>query len=103
MNDILTWVYILAIVLAGGFVIYLFGALPMMIIQKKQVAAYRKLASLYGFEIKNDRVKLLPNWPTIKGFYDKGLWTIEQVHIAVEKGKITAEEYKTITGQDYTA
>lgn len=40
---------------------------------------------------------------TIKGFYDKGLWTIGQVHIAAGKGKITAEEFKTITGQDYTA
>ena len=39
----------------------------------------------------------------IKGFYDKGLWTADQVHIAVEKGKITAEKFKTITGQDYTA
>ncbi len=40
---------------------------------------------------------------TIKGFYDKGLWSIEQVKMAVEKSKISSDEYKTITNQDYTA
>jgi hypothetical protein len=65
MDDILTWIYIIAIALAGGFIIYIFGAIPMMINQKKQVVAYRKLASLYGFEIKNDKVKFFPTWPTI--------------------------------------
>jgi len=39
----------------------------------------------------------------IKEYCDKGLWTIEQVHIAVVKNKITAEQYKEITGQEYTA
>lgn len=39
----------------------------------------------------------------IKSFYDRKLWSIEQVKIAVEKEKITSEQYKTITGQDYTA
>lgn len=32
----------------------------------------------------------------IKHFYEKGLWTAEQVHQAVEKGLITEEEYKEI-------
>lgn len=39
----------------------------------------------------------------IKSFYDKRLWTIEQVNVAVEKSKITSGQYKEITGQDYTA
>lgn len=44
------------------------------------------------------------DWYTkIKEFYDKDLWTVEQVKMAVVKEKITTEEYKTITGQDYTA
>ncbi len=30
-------------------------------------------------------------------------YTIEQVKVFVSKGKITAEQYKTITGQDYVA
>lgn len=35
----------------------------------------------------------------IKDYYDRGLWNIEQVRIAVEKDKITEEEYKEITGE----
>lgn len=35
----------------------------------------------------------------IKSWYDKGLWTKEQVHQAVEKGLITEDEYKTIVGE----
>lgn len=32
----------------------------------------------------------------IKYFYEKGLWTAEQVHLAVEKGIITEDEYELI-------
>ena len=39
----------------------------------------------------------------IKRFYDLGLWTIEQVREAVQFGRITAEQYKEITGEDYIA
>lgn len=78
MNDILTWIYIIAFVIAGGLIIYIFGAIPMMIFQKKQVVAYRKLALMYGFEIKNDRVKFFPTWPTIKGFYNKRFFIVTQ-------------------------
>jgi uncharacterized XkdX family phage protein len=39
----------------------------------------------------------------IKGYYDIGLWDIERVKNAVGKGKITAAQYKDITGQLYTA
>ena len=37
----------------------------------------------------------------IKDYYDKKLWNLEMVKNAVSKGKITKEEYKTITGEDY--
>lgn len=37
------------------------------------------------------------NYERIKAFYDKGLWTAEQVHQAVEKGLITVAEYVEIT------
>lgn len=35
----------------------------------------------------------------IKSWYEKGLWTKEQVHQAVEKGLITEDEYKEIVGE----
>ena len=38
----------------------------------------------------------------IKKFYDMGLYTKEIVHKFVEKGAITPEQYKEITGEDYT-
>lgn len=42
------------------------------------------------------------NWlPKIKRFYEGNYWTKEQVKNAVEKGKITEEEYKEITGEGY--
>ncbi|ERM23984.1 TPA: XkdX family protein, partial [Clostridioides difficile] len=34
---------------------------------------------------------------------NNGNWTKEQVKTAVEKNKITASEYKEITGEDYIA
>ena len=37
----------------------------------------------------------------IKGYYDNGLWTKEMVANAVVKGKITAEQYTEIIGDDY--
>ena len=37
----------------------------------------------------------------VKGYYDSGLWSIERVRNAVVKGWITAQEYKTITGEVY--
>lgn len=37
----------------------------------------------------------------VKGYYDKGYWSIRQVYDAVGKGWITAGEYKIITGYDY--
>ena len=91
MNDILNWIYVIAIVLAGALIIYIFGAIPMMIYQKKQIMAYRKLALLYGFEIKNDKIKIVPNWPTIKGFFNKKYFIVTQA----KYGKSTSFYYSS--------
>ena len=40
---------------------------------------------------------------TVSTFYAAGYYTVNQVKVFVIKGKITAEQYKTITGQDYNA
>ena len=34
---------------------------------------------------------------TVRGFYSRGLWTLDQVKDAVEKGWITEAEFETIT------
>ena len=39
------------------------------------------------------------NFETIKNNYDKGLWSIALVKMAVQKGLITEEEYKIITSK----
>lgn len=38
----------------------------------------------------------------IKRYYENNLWTLEQVGLAVVMNKITEEQFKEITGQDYT-
>lgn len=37
----------------------------------------------------------------VKRYYDKGIYSAEQVKTFVKAGKITAEEYKEITGEKY--
>lgn len=37
----------------------------------------------------------------IAKWYKQGLWTVEKVKNAVEKGVITPEDYEEITGEDY--
>lgn len=37
----------------------------------------------------------------IAKWYKQGLWTVEKVKNAVEKGVITPEDYAEITGEDY--
>lgn len=37
----------------------------------------------------------------VKRNYDNGFWSISKVRDAVEKGWITADEYKEITGEVY--
>lgn len=42
------------------------------------------------------------NWfEKIKRYYDNGSYTNEQVKIFVQTGKITEEQYKEITNEDY--
>lgn len=38
---------------------------------------------------------------TIKDFYDEGFYDNSKVKIFVEKSKITQEDYKKITGEEY--
>lgn len=42
------------------------------------------------------------NYNKVKEYYDHGLWSRKRVYNAVGKW-ITADEYKEITGEDYTA
>ena len=43
------------------------------------------------------------NWfDMVKKFYNGGFWAKQQVADAIRYGKITPEEYKEITGEDYT-
>ncbi len=37
----------------------------------------------------------------IKKYFDSGLWTVQMVHDAVAKGKITKEDFLKITGNEY--
>ena len=37
----------------------------------------------------------------VKQWYTWGLWTKDMVSNAVAKGKLTADDYKEITGKDY--
>ena len=41
------------------------------------------------------------NYETIKKNFDRGLWNITMVRMAVRKGVITKEQFKEITGKDY--
>lgn len=44
------------------------------------------------------------NWfEILKGLYERGKIDTERLDSAVVKGLITADQYKEITGQDYTA
>ena len=42
-----------------------------------------------------------PKFNKVKFYYDSGMWNIVMVRNAVVKAWITAEEFKTITGEDY--
>lgn len=41
------------------------------------------------------------NYETIKKNYDRGLWSLSMVKMAVRKGVITKEQYTEITGKEY--
>lgn len=40
-------------------------------------------------------------YKTVKKFYEKGLYSKSQVADFVSKGKLTTEEYESITGEKY--
>lgn len=40
-------------------------------------------------------------YKTVKRYYDKGLYTEDDVAVFVRTGKITKEEYEEITGEGY--
>lgn len=48
----------------------------------------------------SDVVEHSKDFDKIKGWYDRGLWKVKHVRAAVGK-KITADEFKEITGEDY--
>ena len=41
------------------------------------------------------------NFEMIRKNYSRGLWNEQMVAVAVQKGVITQEQYKEITGKDY--
>ena len=41
------------------------------------------------------------NFETIKKNYDRGLWNIAMVKMAVRKGIISKEQFTEITGEEY--
>ena len=43
----------------------------------------------------------MSDFEKIKKYYDNNLWGKKAVGCAVERGRITAEEYATIVGEEY--
>lgn len=41
------------------------------------------------------------NYETIKKNFERGLWTVAMVRVAVKKGVISREQFKEITGKDF--
>ena len=41
------------------------------------------------------------NYETIKKNFERGLWNVAMVRVAVKKGVITREQFKEITGKEY--
>ena len=39
----------------------------------------------------------------VRGYYNKGIYSASDVGKFVQSGRLTADEYKTITGIDYIA
>ena len=38
----------------------------------------------------------------IRKNFDRGLWSVQNVALSVKVGRITPEQFKIITGEDYT-
>lgn len=45
----------------------------------------------------------MTNFDLAKKNYERGLWSMEMLATLVKKGKLTAEQYKEITGADFVA
>ena len=41
------------------------------------------------------------NYETVKKNFERGLWNVAMVRMAVRKGVITKEQFKEITGKEY--
>ena len=41
------------------------------------------------------------NYETVKKNFERSLWNVAMVKMAVRKGVITKEQFKEITGKDY--
>lgn len=41
------------------------------------------------------------SYDTIKMNYDRGLWNVAMVRVAVKKGVITSQQFEEITGEVY--
>lgn len=41
------------------------------------------------------------NYETVKKNFERGLWNVAMVRMAVKKGVITKEQFKEITGKGY--
>ena len=41
------------------------------------------------------------NYETVKKNFERGLWNVAMVRMAVKKGVITREQFKEITGKEY--
>ena len=41
------------------------------------------------------------NYETVKQNFERGLWNVAMVRMAVRKGVITKEQFKEITGREY--
>lgn len=50
---------------------------------------------------RTEALTMSPDFEKIKSYYDTHRWGKKAVRRAVEAGKITAEEFKLITGEVY--
>lgn len=51
--------------------------------------------------VTTETVEHSKNFEKYKRYYDSGFWNDVMLRNVVAKGKITPEEYKEITGEDY--
>lgn len=49
------------------------------------------------------KAKHSARFETVRGFYERGTWTLARVEKAVMCSWITAEEFEEITGEKYAA